>query len=204
MRQTVHPDDLIEVDGSMEGAREVQSFLKSMPSHGDVRAVFVDGAKFSDAAQDAYLKICEDDSSFSSIIFAVDDFDSIRPALASRLDEIKVFAEFEDSDDWVKSVSRGRVEITNAMESNLQKLQNFNSELIEVCSGKKILESVPAVILEWQDLEDNMKHAVLAVCEHAAKRHVGPGSVNVLKFVNSMLSISSANAEIHWWRIHVV
>lgn len=201
--ENVSSSDFIEVDGSIDGARNAQSFLKNFPIDGNVRAVFVDGNKFSDAAQDAYLKLCEDDLEFSSIIFVVEDDGLLRSALRSRVDVVRVSGEF-DPESFSSSVAKGRAELLETISANQKSLQGFHATLCDTIDGKRDFSSIPELIMKWSDADDDIKNAILATCEFAIRSKPGGDLTGVAKFVDTMRSTPSANAEIYWWRLCVM
>jgi len=208
--------DLLEIDGSMDGARQVQQFVGTYPIDGEVRAVLVDGRRsFSDFAQDAYLKICEDPPPAMVLMMIVDDDGSLRPALRSRLDVVRLpplsaeetrgfLHESDiDPDDFIVSVAHGRNGLCKPLSARLEQMKNFHVSACEAVKGGSDFSAVPNLILEWAKLEEDEKDAVLAVCELVLRADPEVRTGRLAEFVDTMTSIPSANAEIHWWRFRV-
>jgi hypothetical protein len=213
LRSATSDQDLLEVEGSIDGARQAQHFVKTAPVVGDIRSVLVDGRSgFSEPAQDAYLKICEDIPRFAVIVIIVTDHGILRPALQSRLDVVR-WDVLTDADlaehanlsgilksDFVIEATRGRIGLYDPMLANTDEMKQLHAAVCDVISGKVDLSSAPKLILEWAKLEDDVKDAALSVCEHALRSNPGPRTGAVYRFVETVSSIPSANAEIHWWR----
>lgn len=195
----VSQQDLLEVDGSIDGARQVQQFIKTFPTFGDSRVVLVDGHNFSDSAQDAYLKICEDGTDFSTIIMIVDDGITLRPALLSRVVVMRLFEKIS-GDDFLSSVMREKRELADVLSVNAQEMESFHAAVCSAMEGNVDLLHVPRFMSEWSKLDDDMKEAVLAVFDHAISNCFGTRAANISKLVDILRSVPSANAEIHWWR----
>jgi DNA polymerase III delta prime subunit len=200
--------DMLEVDGSVDGARQSHQFLKTSPIAGPIRALLVDGRKnFSDPAQDAYLKVCEDTPESSVIIVVVDDDGVIRSPLASRLDIVRFCVLSDDevreflraislsTDDFAVSVVRGR---TGLCDANLGELKTLHAMACEKTSGGTWPLAAPRLISTWSKLNDDTKDAVLATCELVIRTSMHVGAL--ARFVDVMRSTPSANAELHWWR----
>lgn len=213
LRSATSDQDFLEVDGSIDGARQAQHFVKTAPVVGDIRSVLVDGtSSFTEPAQDAYLKICEDIPRFAVIVIAVTDYGALRPALQSRLDVVRwdtlTDAEMEEhvnlsgilKSDFAIAASRGRVGLYSPMLANIDEMKQLHEAVRNAASGKMDLLSTPKLILGWAKLEDDVKDAALSVCEHALRSSPGPRTGPVSRFVEIVSSIPSANAEIHWWR----
>jgi hypothetical protein len=205
--------DMLEVDGSVDGARQSQQFLKTSPIAGPVRALLVDGRKsFSDPAQDAYLKVCEDTPESSVIVIVVDDDGMIRPPLSSRLDTVRFCVSSDDevrsslravdapADDFVVSVVSGRIGLCGPVNTNLEELKVLHVAACEIISGKPDLTFVPRLISTWSKLDDDTKDAVLATCEFSIRTMPDVRAGMMAQFVDAMRSAPSANAELHWWR----
>ena len=200
--------DMLEVDGTIDGARQAQRFVKTTPVVGTIRAVLIDGrGGFTDPAQDACLKICEETPESSAVVIVVEDEGALRPALLSRLDLVRwhSISDVEmrhdtQLDDFVLLVARGRPGLCGALSSRLEEMKSLYSAACDVVAGKPDLSSVPRLILEWSKLDDDTKDAVLAVCVTAIRSGFGIRASMMSQFVQIVTSVPSANAEIYWWR----
>lgn len=211
MMEITSEHDMLEVDGSINGARQAQHFVKTLPIVGEIRSVLVNGKNFSEPAQDAYLKICEETHDSSLIVMVVDDDGLLRPALKSRLNVIRLrFSEEDVSgfmqrsgvpfDSFVVSASHGRVGLCKPISSNLDEMKHLFSCVCDVIDDKPDMVRVPQVFLNWTKLDDDTKDAVLSVCEFAIRSKQGSRSHLISSFVETISSFPSANAEIYWWR----
>lgn len=203
------PEDLLNVDGSIGGAREARSFVQLRPMSGDLRVVLVDARSgMSEPAQDAYLKMCEDTPDFASVVIVLEEAESLRPALVSRLDIVKWHpASVEDIekagnlDSFCMSVIRGRIELRGAVSERAGELQSLHSAVQALANGSPSIADSPKILGEWQKLNDDEKGAVIFVCENALSRaESGRGVLAVMGFVDSLRACPTISAEIHWWR----
>jgi hypothetical protein len=199
LASNVSQQDLLEVDGSMDGARQAQQFAKTFPISGESRVVLVDGHNFSDPAQDAYLKICEDGTEFLTVIMVVDDGTALRSALLSRISVLRLF-EKSSEDSFLSSVMRERRELLDTLSANAQELEVFHAAVCKAIEGNVDLFHVPRFISEWSKLDDDTKESVLAVFDHAISNCFGVRSDRMSRFSDILRSVPSVNAEIHWWR----
>lgn len=213
LRALTSESDFLEVDGTIDGARQSQNFIKTTPITGDFRIVLVDGRKnLTEPAQDAYLKICEDTPESSSIVIVVNDDQLVRPALTSRMDHVwwcpmdrdEMVAFMSSSeiqeDDFIVNVVRGRHELCKPISSNMDEMKRLYASACRIVAGNPDLSCVPRLILEWSKLDDDVKDVALAVCEHASRFEHGPFSGMMSRFVHTVRTVSSVNVETHWWR----
>lgn len=205
----VAPQDFLRVDGDVDGARQACSFLRSHPICGDVRVVCVDATEgLTDAAQDAYLKAVEEHPPYAVVIFVADDDLLVHPALSSRLD-FCVWAPFsrQESEEFAESVgicdefvvqnARGRKNFILAINKKIGVMKELHEHAEKVCVGSPDLTHVPSIFSGWDKMEDDEKRAALFVCENVARLHANAA---ILRFVDTMTSVPSANVELHWWR----
>lgn len=210
-KKLVLEQDFFEADGTIEYARLAKQFAYVTSTN--VRVILVNARKISEPAQDAYLKICEDDIDKLSVAFIVEDVGSLCQALRSRLDVIRINKLPNDElveyvrerfdrtiDDFEMSIICGRLELYEPVVNNLEELRSFHSIVIQMLSGC-ITHSAPKLILDWSKHNDDLKRAILAVCESAVRSCPNSKySVGILKFIETISSVPSVNAEIHWWR----
>ena len=206
----VSSQDLMQVDGSVDGARKAREFVKTLPISCEVRVVLVDGRLgMSDPAQDAYLKICEDTPSSAVVVMVVEDDGLLSPALQSRLDVLRWLPlSDEEMNNFAKSLdipennfavlaSRGRPRLLKTMFHNIEELESLYSFVCSVSDGKPDLTTIPRIILNWSDLDENLKEAAISMCEFALRSH---SSLGVARFLDTIKSMPSVNVELHWWR----
>ncbi len=205
--------DAIQVDGTIDGARQVKQFVRMMPLDGDRRLAIVDGRRgVSDAAQDAYLKVCEETPTTAALVLVLEDANALHPALSSRLHVIS-WGPFSDAemrnlvaasglpeDEFATSASRGRIKMYPVVLQHAEALRGLYGAAVDLASGKADLMRAPAILSEWSKLDDECKDAVVLVCDAACRAPSARRSAALSAFVDALKTAPSANAEIHWWR----
>lgn len=153
---------------SIESARKLQDFLFQSPVLSKKRIVIIrDAENLTSEAQNALLKIVEDNPPFSLIIFVSADENALLPALSSRLQkiyfsrvaesEIKKYLESigvkkEDKKKIIEAVkdSFGRPgRAINIIQNQELKIKNFKIE--EIVENEKINEFFENKLIELRD-----------------------------------------------------
>lgn len=218
LREAVEDPDFLLVDGSVSGAREAVAFSPSAPVFSAYRAIVVDGAdRLSDAAQDAYLKLCEEPPPTCRIFLVAEDEGNMAPALLSRIEAVvkwslldgEEFAAFleaqpvtEDAD--ARSLSYGRPGLYLSMvgKPEFAALRADVSRHLEGAGSS--IPFVPDVVGGLKSGASPERDAIALICRMCALSFVGrsaPSLVRkVLQFSALLSRVPSVNAEIHWKR----
>ena len=222
LSELVSESDLLIADTKIESAREAVEFCKTQPLTGQNRYVIVDDAhRMTEAAQDAYLKLLEEPGDHSCVIFVVPDEGLLQPAIQSRfrhlmkwkplsLGEMRNFAIAFGSGEDSKALMlcNGRPGLFHAMfeDEGGTKHVELHEILMRAFEGQNILlDSVPDAIKEAK--EPLQRECVAHICRAAAltvykfKKPAIDQVTALLRYSSLLLSVPSANAEIHWLRM---
>lgn len=218
LRSCLEEPDLLSVDHSIAGAREASSFCASAPIFSPYRAVLVDGAdRLSDAAQDAYLRLCEEPRGASRTFLVAEDGGNLAPALLSRMekvtrwtalvpDEMGSFIESQPvaEDAEARRLCAGRPALYLAMlgkpeyaDLHVQAIRSLDR------TDPASIPSVPDVIRSLKSGPSPKRDAVALICRRAALSMVGRPDLRLrirrlLEFSSLLTKVPSTNAEIHW------
>ena len=218
LREVVEDPDFLLVDGSVSGAREAVAFAPSAPVFSAYRAIVVDGAdRLSDAAQDAYLKLCEEPPPMCRIFLVAEDEGVMAPALLSRIevlvrwsllgpDEMSEFIEAqpvtEDAD--ARSLCFGRPGLYLSMISKPEFVELRGDVSRRLSEPAPLVPVVPEVVHGLKSGASPERDAVALICRMCALSFIGraaPRAIRELLRFSAVLSrIPSANAEVHWQR----
>jgi DNA polymerase III delta prime subunit len=215
---SIPPNDVLVVDGTIDGARSAHRFALSLPLIGHVKLILVDGRMgISEPAQDAYLKICEDTPDAVSIIIVIEDVGKLCPALVSRLDvirwgpasdsEVQEYVNIYslDVDDFCLSICNGRIDLIETISKNKNELHSLHEAIKDLIDEKPDITSIPEILTEWQKLDGNMKGSIVLTCENAIRSSsLTRGFICASTFIDAIYNYSSINAEIHWWRAYMM
>jgi hypothetical protein len=214
----VEEADLLEVDHSVAGSREAVAFCRSAPVFSPYRAVLVDGSdQLSDAAQDAYLRLCEEPPPSSRVFLVAEDGGNMAPALLSRMERVTRWKAL-DGDDMGRFTGSqpgaedaeavrlcagrpglylamvGKSEYSDLYRRTVRRLDGTDSDP---------MPSVPEAVASLKPGPSPERDAVALVCRQAALSLVGrpallPRIRRLLQFCSLIAKVPSANAEVHW------
>lgn len=205
--------DIISVGPTVDEARQVVEFLSSFAVYSAIKVAIVDcGELFSESAQDAYLKICEELED-SVLIFIAEDENHVQSTLLSRLDvirwnalthdEMKIFASENglEVDDNVVKICKGRP----FLYSTLSKLEwkNLFKIMSAIIEGRvdPLIAGLPPLVKQIESGTSIEKDALAATCEAAsAVAAEAELSINFLKFASVLHRFPHVGVEMHWWR----
>ncbi|KKL45172.1 hypothetical protein LCGC14_2358350 [marine sediment metagenome] len=213
--------DLLSVDHSMAGARDASFFCSSAPVFSSYRAILVDGAdQLSDAAQDAYLRLCEEPRGASRIFLIAEDEGHLAPALFSRMENVTRWSTLRPSemDSFIESqpvtedvearrLCAGRPGLYLAMlgKPEYAELYSHAVRRLDGTDSSCVL-SAPDAVRALKSGRSPERDAVALVCRKAALSlagHVGHAGLHfrircLLAFSSLLTKVPSTNAEIHW------
>jgi len=218
LRTHLEEADILLVDHSVAGSRDAVFFCRSMPVFSPYRAVLVDGSdRLSDAAQDAYLRICEEPPGSSRLFLIAEDEGVMAPALLSRMEWITKWCvlDLSDMERFIKSqpvaadaeavrlcggrpglylAMQGRPEYSDLYFRTVQILDGTNTDLVS---------SVPDAIVSLKPGPNAERDAVALICRRASLSLVGnpalhPRIHRMLRFCSLITRVPSTNAEVYW------
>jgi hypothetical protein len=222
LSELVSEADLFIAETKIDSAREAVEFCKTQPLAGKNRYVVVDDAhRMMESAQDAYLKLLEEPGDHSCVVFVVPDEGLLQPAIRSRfrgivhwktlsLAEMRNFAIAFGSGEDSKALMlcNGRPGLFHAMfeDEGGTKHAELHETLMRAFTGENILlEPTPEVVKEAK--EPLQRECVAHICRAAAltvykfKKPSIEQVTALLRYSALLLSVPSASAEIHWFRM---
>ena len=210
-------------ESKIDSVREAVDFCKTQPIAAANRYVVVDDAhRLVESAQDAYLKLLEEPGEHSCVIFIVSDAGLLQSAIRSRfratlrwkplnLIEMRNFAIAFGSGEDSKALTLcgGRPGLFSSMfeDEGGTKHAELYDILMRAFDGKSnlLLDPVPEVVKEAK--EPIQRECIAHVCREAAltimkfKKAPFNHISALLKFSALMVSLPSASAELHWFRM---
>lgn len=207
--------DSFEASGSIVDARLVANFLRSRPLSGSSRVAVIDCCNgISDAAQDAYLKPCEEVCD-SSVAFILRDERHLSDALLSRMretirwtplsmDEMKDFiGEADDANGDVISACGGRpglYEVMNRIDMSAIRAAILDRRAIE--------RPVPSDIRNVKAGHSVERDAICAILMSTARDLIEAGNTSramkAMSLAHAIESVPSINVDVHWRRTWTV
>lgn len=217
LQETLGDEDVCLVEPGVEGAREARDFCSSRPVFGTRRAVVVDDADLiSDAAQDAYLKLCEEPPSGALVVFVLEDSGLLSEALQSRLqgdvrwsrlprDEFSSWASASGVDPAVWELCDGRPGLASLVSDG--SFRRLHGEVLSAISGgmDPLMASCPEALSGLKSERSAARAAAACVVRCAARTALSSGCRSSAAYpffrLSSILSsIPSASAELQWFR----
>lgn len=209
----VSADDVLVSEPGIDSARDAIDFCRSEPISSDLRYLCLpDVDKFTESAQDAYLKLTEEPSARCKIIASSSNFDGILPALRSRFrtrifwrhldaNEMREFASSEGVvDEAALPLADGRPGIYFKLAHNSKYLE-FDKILNRlVANDKGILFPTPDLISKLDSKSDD-RFVVIHLIRRAARAFPAAKARFVFRYAALLESLPSANSEIHWSRM---
>lgn len=207
--------DFLLVDDGIESVREAVRFSSMAPSHSGFRSVLVDQAdKFSEAAQDALLKLCEEPPGDLRVILVASDEGLLPPALLSRVrktvrwaplswEEMLSFGSSVGADEASLRMCYGRPGLWTAVSSS-PGLMGLHEAVLNAGSIDPAVSLLPDAIKVLKPGPSSARDAACLVLEEAAKSLIASGRQRVaipfLRLSSSLAQTPSLSAEVHWFR----
>lgn len=206
--------DVLIVDSSIDGARSAREFCSARPAFAVRRAVLVEDVDAaSDAAQDAYLKLCEEPPAGSLIVLIAEDEGLLSEALLSRVQAVLRWSRLSEA-EFASAVSAmecptvsarlcdGRPGLAPTVADGA--FGALHDLVIGVSRGAVdfIQSGVPAA-LDGLKGEKSPARLSASIAIRAAARtlHDVPGAAAAfMRLAATLLKVPSANAELHWFR----
>ena len=219
----VSETDLFIGETGIDSAREAVEFCKTHPLSSPNRYVIVDDAHLlTEAAQDAYLKLLEEHGSHTCVTFVVPDEGYLQPAILSRFRSIfrwrplsimemrsfaLAFGSGEDSRALMLCGGRPGLFHTMFEDEGGTKHVELYDTLLRAFDGKTslLLDPTPEIVKDAK--EPLQRECVAHICREAAinllrfKQAPADRVASLLRYSSVLLSIPTANSEIHWLRM---
>lgn len=206
-------DDVLVAEPGIESAREATQFCSSRPVEAEVRLLFLpDLDRFTEPAQDAYLKLVEEPAPCVKILATSSNFDGVLPALRSRFrtrltwqrlspEEMKEFADSEGV------VDANALDLSDGLPGIYFKLshQSRYRDFVKVLeslvnkSHPGMISKPPEVMMKLDPKSDErpvIAHLLRRVSRDADVRT----AKSLLDLATILSSVPSANSEIYWMR----
>lgn len=211
--KAVSADDVLVADSGIESARDATDFCRSEPISSDLRYLCLpDLDKFTESAQDAYLKLTEEPSARCKIIASSSNFDGILPALRSRFrtrifwgrlssDEMREFAASEGVvDESALALSDGHSGVYFKLAHN-SKYMEFERTLHKLKENEQgILFSTPEIISKLDSKAED-RFVIVHLIRRVARVFPASKARFMFSYAALLESLPSANADIHWSRM---
>ena len=214
LAKAVSADDVLLVEPGVESARDAVGFCSTNPIEEPVRILFLpDLDKFTDPAQDAYLKLVEEPPASLKVVATSSNPVGIQPALLSRFrhrlnwsrlsdDDMRAFASSEGVvDDFALSVSNGLPGVYFRL-SHQSKFRDLAGILESIAVGNHagILAKVPDIISKL-DSKSEDRVPVIHLVRRFARTADKSRAKCMFDYASVLTSVPSANSEIHWMRM---
>lgn len=217
LQEILGDEDVCLVEAGIDGAREAKDFCSSCPVFGSRRAVVVDDADLiSDAAQDAYLKLCEEPPAGSLVVLILEDHGFLSEALQSRLQGVVRWSRLSNQEflDWagsagvdssVRDLCDGRPGLASTVAD--PSFRRLHSSVLSAISesADPLLSACPDALSGLKPDRSALRSAASAVVRAAALLCLGSGAPSAavtpfLRLSAVLASVPSANAELQWFR----
>lgn len=206
-------DDVLVAEPGIESAREATQFCSSRPVEAEVRLLFLpDLDKFTEPAQDAYLKLVEEPASCVKVLASSSNFDGVLPALRSRfrtrltwqrlsLEEMRAYAESEGViDNHALELSDGLPGIYFKL-SHQSRYRDFLKVLESLVdkSHPGMISKPPEVMMKL-DAKSDERPVIIHLLRRVARNADPKVAKSFLDLATILSSVPSANSEIYWMR----
>ncbi len=208
-------NDILEMDLTVDGAREVRQLCSMAPISGDLHVIIINNIhSLGDPAQDALLKLLEEPHISSLFLAITHDKSALRPALFSRFDYVNLWNKLDVSemrqfaDQFAASVDEQLLTLSAgfpgiyAVMMRMSGVAQFHENLLSGIQSKKLyLMETPAIVKELRGASDE-RDVIVHILRHAARSLQDHDKINsILKLASVLAGNVSANAEIFWQRM---
>jgi len=214
VRDEFDDTDFLEVRGSVSDARTASDFLQLRSLSGSRKVVIVDCCDgISDAAQDAFLKPCEEGLHDSSIAFILQDERYLSDALTSRMRNVvrwKPLSSLEmtdflggDVDEDIMSVCGGRPGLYDVIR------QIDVSAIRDAIMDRRAIERpVPPDVKGIKSGRSAERDALCSILMSVSRSLIATGSVSraikAMSLADVIESIPSTSVDVYWRRAWTV
>jgi DNA polymerase III delta prime subunit len=211
LNQLLADEDIFIADLSVESSREAVSFSITTPILSPYRAIIIDNAEgLSDAAKDAYLKLCEEPPETCRVFLVLSDEGFLPHSLTSRLRWIIRWSLLSDEEITKVVESEEKIPDSNLVHlcygkpgfySTLSKSVGFTELEKAISDYDPFSSATPAVLKELKSGASLEREAVswiiyqIARKNHSSKKLL---TIGLLNYASNLIKYPSVNAELHW------
>lgn len=202
--------DVMLAGGSVKDAREVSQFLRQMPLAQGRRVVVVDCYDgISEAAQDAYLKPCEQMSPDGLIVFVITDESHFLHPLLSRITTVIRWGalSLENMEKYAASIGgadSSMIHVCEGLPGLCDTLAQMNVE--EICDyvmdDRSFVRPTPSDVKSMPSGRSYARDALCSILKACATQMVAKDRIlrarKALRLASILERIPSVNVDIHW------
>ena len=208
LSSSLHEADFMEMDPGIDGARSVVEFCRTEPVGNSIRAVLIDDAdRLGEPAQDALLKLTEDNS--CTVVMVTKDVGLLQPALASRIRTLSRWASLERkemcsfAESLLLTASDGNINLASGIPGiykTITELSGFDelfNTAVKIGNELTVLDTIPVVIEKLETGPSITRDSIIHVLRLASRNNT-KAAYEILKFCGVLSSSMSSSAGLHW------